>query len=121
MSQVYPLQQSQEYADFYKDANGESLRRSNQSSELVYSAGDDTKRWLNTEERGSTGVKSPVTTNLQESPMRGSSGGVGSLMGQAILGNGTFRRHPINGSGSLPQSGVSSRIAGIGNVNGDST
>ena len=43
------------------------LQRSNQSSELVYSAGDGSGRWLNSEERMSSMVKSPATAN-QMSP-----------------------------------------------------
>lgn len=85
----------------------------------MYSAGDDTKRWLNTEDRASTGIKSPVVMNLQESPLRGSSGGGQSILGQGPPG--TYRRHPTNGTSSIPQSGVSSRIVGVGNAGGDST
>ena len=90
----------------------------------MYSAGDDTKRWLNTEDRASTGIKSPVVMNLQESPLRGSSGGGQSILSKTILGQGppgTYRRLPTNETSSIPQSGVSSRIVGVGNAGGDST
>ena len=50
------------------------LQRSGQSSELVYSQGDGSNRWVNTEDHISTMVKSPATTNMHVSPMRGMNG-----------------------------------------------
>ena len=47
------------------------LQRSGQSSELVYSQGDGSNRWVNTEDHISTMVKSPATTTAHVSPLRG--------------------------------------------------
>lgn len=90
----------------------------------MYSVGDDTKRWLNTEDRN--GIKSPVTSNLQESPMRVSSGGAHSYTGQAMMGGGgppgNYHRRPAGGNTSIPLSGTTtSRMVGVGNASGDAT
>ena len=52
------------------DNKNNYLQRSGQSSELVYSVGEGSNRWGNTEDRMSITVKSPATTKNQDSPQR---------------------------------------------------
>ena len=64
-----------DYQDNQLQEKSGPLQRSGQSSELVYSAGDGSNRWgVNTEDHMSTMVKSPATTNVNISPMRGIAG-----------------------------------------------